>query len=62
MFLITDEMTREQLIDVWHENIGDLVDAFIAAGVDPDHSDSTADQIRDVISAWIEAGDECAAC
>ena len=61
MTYITDATTREELLAIWNENTADLVDAFIAAGVDPDQADTPTEAIRDVIVAWIEAGDECAA-
>lgn len=60
MTFITNETTREQLLAIWNENTTDLVDAFIAANVDPDDANTSTDAIRAVIVAWIEAGDECA--
>ena len=53
--------TREQLIQAWNANTAEMVDAFIAAGVDPDQAETPTEAIRTVIHAWIEAGDECAA-
>jgi hypothetical protein len=58
---ITATTSRQDLLTIWNENTLDLVDAFIAAGVDPDLPQTETDAIRDVIVAWIEAGDECAA-
>lgn len=58
---ISQTTTRDELLAIWHDNIGELVDAFIAAGVDPDLPETSTDAIRAVLVAWIEAGDECAA-
>lgn len=62
MTLITENTTRAELLAIWAENTADLVDAFIAAGVDPDMESTPTEAIRDVIVGWIEAGDECAGC
>lgn len=59
---IDQSTTREQLIQVWHDNANDLVDVFINAGVDPDLDETPTEEIRNVIISWIEAGDECAGC
>jgi hypothetical protein len=59
--LITETTSREDLLNVWNENTLDMVDAFIAAGVDPDQPETSTDAIRAVIVKWIEDGDECAA-
>ena len=60
MTFITENTTKAELLAIWHENTGELVDAFIAAGIDPDAPETTADEIRGVIVQWIEDGDECA--
>jgi hypothetical protein len=59
---ITAKTSRDELLQIWADNTADLVDAFIAANVDPDHPITKTDDIRAVIVGWIEAGDECAAC
>jgi len=59
--MITEHTTKTELLQIWNDNINDLVDAFIAANIDPDAEETTADQIRDVICQWIADGDECAA-
>lgn len=59
--MITEETSREELIRVWHENLGELVDAFIEAGIDPDDDATPTSEIYRVIARWIEDGDECAA-
>ncbi len=60
--MITQETTREELVACWHANLGEMVDAFIAANVDPDDPSTETEEIRRVIIQWIEDGDECAAC
>ena len=59
--MITEATTRQELIAVWHDNMSDLMDAFLAADVDPDLDTTPTDAIRNVIVSWIEAGDECSA-
>jgi len=61
MILISNDMTRAEVLKVWDENTADLVDAMIAANIDPDKPETKTQDIIDVIRNWIEAGDECAA-
>ena len=60
MTFITNETARDELLAIWNANTNELVDAFIAAGVDPDRAETSTAEIRAVIVAWIESGDECA--
>lgn len=59
---ITSASTKQDLLQIWNDNTADLVDAFIAAGVDPDDESATAEEIYLVIQQWINDGDECATC
>lgn len=61
MIMISRDMTRAEALAVWNENMDDLVDAFIAADVDPDQPGTPTAAIIEVIIAWIHEGDECAA-
>lgn len=58
---LTEATTKEELLAFWNANTGELVDAFIAANVDPDAPETTADEIRAVLVQWCADGDECAA-
>lgn len=60
MFYIDENTDRAELLRIWDHNTADLVDAFVAAGVDPDDPATSTDAIRDVIVQWISDGDECA--
>ena len=61
MAFISKDMTREEVLKVWQENTFDLIDAMIEANIDPDKPETKTQDIIDVIIAWIESGDECAA-
>lgn len=56
MFIDTNT-SREDLLQVLNSEI-DLVDAFIKANLD--ETAIGTDDLRDFITSWIEAGDECA--
>jgi hypothetical protein len=60
MTFITETTSRDELLAIWAANTNDLVDAFIAAGIDPDEEATPTEAIRSVIVNWIEDGDECA--
>ena len=60
MLFLSETTTKEELLAFWSENTADLVDAFIAADVDPDAPETTADEISAVLVQWVADGDECA--
>lgn len=61
MIMISRDMTREEALAVWSENMNDLIGAFMDANVDPDQPETPTAAIIEVIIAWIHEGDECAA-
>ena len=52
---------RAELVTAYLNNLGEMVDAFIAANIDPQDDATETEAIRAVIQQWIEDGDECAA-
>jgi hypothetical protein len=57
---LTEATTKDELLAFWIANTNELIDAFIAANVDPDLPETTADEIRAVLIQWCVDGDECA--
>ena len=59
---IDENTSRADLIKAVDENLNDVIDAFIDADVDPHKPETPTEDIRRVLIAWIEDGDECANC
>jgi hypothetical protein len=58
MFIIDENTSRQDLLTAIYSE-GSLIDALIAADLDPEFMDTEA--VREFVMNWIEAGDECAA-
>ncbi len=59
MTFIDHNTPRDVLVKLVDENLNDIIDAFIQAGVDPRKETTPTEDIFDVIVQWIEDGDEC---